>query len=55
MVLKSFLNKLREFTVKSAQENLLMETENYKCSQFIKKWFDTSTDYFIFFPLTLQS
>lgn len=27
-----------------------METENYKCSQFIKKWFDTSTDYFNFFP-----
>lgn len=50
MVLKSFLNKLHGFTVKSARENLLMENENYKCSQFIKKWFDTSTDYFSFLP-----
>lgn len=50
MVFKSFLNKLHGFTVKSAQENLLMENENYKCSQFIKKWFDTSTDYFISLP-----
>lgn len=37
MVLKSYLNKLHEFTVKSAQETLIMGTENYKCSQFIKK------------------
>lgn len=50
MVLKSYLNKLHEFTVKSAQETLIRGTENYKCSQFIKKWFDTSTDYFAFFP-----
>lgn len=50
MVLKSYLNELREFTVRSAQETLLAEAENYKCSQFIKNWFDTSTDYFKLFP-----
>lgn len=37
MVLKSYLNKLHEFTVKSAQETLIRGTEYYKCSQFIKK------------------
>lgn len=31
MALKYFLNKLLEFRVKFAQENLLMETENSKC------------------------
>lgn len=37
MVLKSFLNKLHEFMVRPTEENLLTETENCKCSQFIKK------------------
>lgn len=50
MVLKLYLNELREYTVRSAQETLMTETENHKCSEFIKNWFDTSTDYFKLFP-----